>query len=356
MKNVPAPFSCEYTPQFAELLYRLNCTIALSTYQAGKLVLLSPKSEESVIQLPRTFPKVMGIAQNSKGNKLALACEKDVQIFTNAPDLAEFYPKSPKKYDALFMPRMTYHTNALDLHDLSFGENEDLYAVNTLFSCLIKLDSDHNFTPVWKPKWVDRIQGQDRCHLNGMAMSNGRPKYVTAFNTGNTPQSWRENITSSGVLVDVTTDEIICEGLPMPHSPRIFKDELYVLLSATGELARIDKDKQKYEVIKGFGGFVRGMDLIGDYLFVGISKIRKSSTTFGKLSFPKSSNQAGIVAVHLPTGSVVARLNYLASVDEIYDVNILPGIVRPNILNRLTDTYQLGVSIPGQSFWAKTSE
>jgi uncharacterized protein (TIGR03032 family) len=356
MKKVYPPFTCKSTPQFSELLYNLNCSIALSTYQANKLILLSAKDEESIIQLPRHFDNIMGIAQNDKGNKLALACRDVVQVFANDPQLAEHYPKAPKKYDALFMPRMTYHTGALDIHDISFGDNEELYAVNTLFSCLMKLDSDYNFRPYWKPSWIERIASEDFCHLNGMAMLNGKPKYATAFNQGRTRQSWKQDMTKTGVIIDVDTNEVICEGLAMPHTPRVFDGKLYTLLSATGELICIDPDNKNYSVVANLNGFVRGMDLIDDYLFVGINKIRKKSSSFGHISFPKGSNQAAIVALHLPTGSIVGKLTYQNSVDEIYDIHVLNNLTRPNVLNTDKEIHKAGLSIPGQSFWGVVNE
>jgi len=135
-----APFSCQYTPQVPELLQKLNCTIAISTYQAGKLIFISAKDENSLVQLPRHFDKVMGIAEHSTKDKLALACKDEVIVFSNSIELALHYPKAPGKYDSLYMPKATYHTGQLDLHDLSFGKNEDIYAVNTLFSCITKIN------------------------------------------------------------------------------------------------------------------------------------------------------------------------------------------------------------------------
>ena len=131
--NPIAPFSCNYSAQVPELLLKLNCTIAISTYQAGKLIFLSPKDENSLIQLPRTFEKPMGIAENIKKDKSALAAKDEIIVFANSKELAHHYPKSPGRYDALYMPRVTYHTGPLDIHDLSFGKEEKLYAVNTLF-------------------------------------------------------------------------------------------------------------------------------------------------------------------------------------------------------------------------------
>ncbi len=351
-----APFSCQYTPQIPELLLKLNCTVAISTYQAGKLVLISAKDEDSLIQLPRSFPKPMGIAENKATDQLAIACKDEIIVFANSKQLAHHYPRSPQKYDALYMPRKTYHTGPLDIHDLYFGKDGKLYAVNTLFSCIITVDDQYNFTPIWKPPFIDKLVSEDRCHLNGLALKDGVPKYASAFNQGNTFQSWRENVTTTGVIFDIETNETVATGLAMPHTPRCFRDALYVLLSATGELIRVDVNSGKHDVIVKVEGFVRGMDLYKDYLFIGLSKLRKNSSTFGKLPFAEKANQAGIVVVHLPTGSIAGKITYLSSLDEIYDVHIIGGKVRPNILNKSKPDYKLGLMTPQATYWAKNEQ
>jgi len=351
--QVLTPFQCTYSTHVPEILQRLNCTIAITTYQAGKLVLISAQDESTLVQLPRTFEKPMGIAEDKKRDKIAIACKEEVIVLANSKDLAKYYPNSPGKYDALYMPRVTYHTGNLDIHDLNFGDNEELYAVNTSFSCIVKIDDNYNFTPYWKPTFIDRIVSEDRCHLNGMAMKDGKPKYATAFNKGNTHQSWRENVTKTGVLIDIETNEVILENLGMPHSPRIFNGELYLLLSATGELIRVDVENRSYEVVLKIEGFVRGMDLYKDYLFVGLSKLRKNSSTFAELDFAETANEAAIVILHLPTAAMAGKITYQASLDEIYDVHILGEKNRANVLNTIRPDYKAGLMIPDSTFWSK---
>jgi len=356
IQNSIAPFSCQYTPQIPELLLHLNCSIAISTYQAGKLIFISPKDENSLIQLPRTFEKPMGVALDEEKDKLALACKDEIIVFSNSKELASHYPKTPDIYDALYMPRVTYHTGPLDIHDLSFGADGSLYAVNTLFSCIIKINDDYNFSPWWTPPFIDKMVSEDRCHLNGMALYSGIPKYATSFNQGNSFQSWRENITTTGVIFDLETNEVVAANLPMPHTPRLFNNELYVLLSATGELVKINLNNGKYDVIVKLDGFVRGMSLYRDYLFIGLSKLRKNSSTFGKLDFAEKANHSGVMVIHLPTGSIAGKITYLTSLDEIYDVQILPDKIRPNILNTNTPDHTYGLMTPGATFWAKPIE
>ncbi|MBL4656648.1 MAG: TIGR03032 family protein, partial [Flavobacteriales bacterium] len=251
-----------------------------------------------------------------------------------------------------FMPRATYYSGALDIHDLSWGQGE-LYAVNTLFSNIVKINEAHSFVPYWQPPFISNLVSEDRCHLNGMAMKDGAPKYATAFNQGDSFQSWRDEVTKEGVILDVESSEVIADKLPMPHTPRIFNDELYVLLSATGELARVNINDGRYEVVIKIDGFVRGMAQYGDFLFIGLSRLRKNSSTFAQLEISKKALNAGIAIVHLPTASLYGKIDYHSSVDEIYDVQVLPNKIRPNILSTLKPEFKRGLSTPDATYWAK---
>lgn len=346
----PPPFSCSYSPNFPELLYGLECTIALSTYQAGKIILISAVDTERLIQLPRSFDRVMGIALD--GNRLALAAKDEVIVLVDDPRLAPKYPKNPGVYDALYMPRATFYTGQVDIHDLSWTD-EGLIGVNTSFSCLMRVSDRFSWEAVWRPPFIDQLVSEDRCHLNGMALVDGQPKYVTALGTNNTRQGWRQTLPSGGILMDIESNEVLLSNLSMPHSPRLIEKDLYLLLSATGEIIRVNQSKRTFEVIKKLDGFVRGMAFYNDYLFVGLSKLRQNSSTFKHLEMAKLADKSGIIVLHLPTSSVVAELTYQTSVDEIYDVQIIPGKRRPGILNTMSSLHKYGLSIPEGTFWAK---
>jgi uncharacterized protein (TIGR03032 family) len=348
-----SPFQCSYSPQIPELLLKLQCSLAISTYQAGKIVFLSPKDENFLIQLPRTFDKPMGFSFDENNEKMVLACRDEVILFKNVPDLAAHYPKSPGTYDAMFLPRVTYHSGALDIHDLHFGKDNVLYGINTLFSCIVTFDESYNFTPYWTPPFISELASEDRCHLNGMAMHEGKPLYASAFNTGDTPRSWRDNITNTGVIFNVETNNQIAEGLAMPHSPKIYNDKLYVLLSATGQLVEVDINSGKTNEVYRFDAFLRGMTLVGDYLFISHSKLRKNSSTFSKLPFAEKADKCGIYALHLPSGSLAGHIEYKTSVDEIYDLHALKGILRPNILNTKTEDHKMALHTPESNYWAR---
>lgn len=343
-------FSSTTNPFVFNLLEELGCTLVFSTYQSGTLVLISTK-EGKVRQLTRAFKKPMGIAINE--DQMALATLDETILFHKNKELANKYPNDPKTYEALYMPRITYHTGILDLHDLSYGEENELFAVNTLFSCISKFSSKYSFEPYWKPSFISELEPEDRCHLNGMALKNGKPKYVTALSKRNTPFSWRENITKGGVLIDVETNNIILENLPMPHSPRIINNELFVLLSASGQIIKVDVEKHSYDVVAQAPGILRGMCEYGNYVFVGVSKPRESSKTFEKLPTSVKVQEAGVLVFFKPTWSQVGEIKYSDTISEIFDVQIIPNFQRGNILNT-SGIYNQSIALRGKNFWKKT--
>jgi len=346
------PFAYTTSPEFPELLDQLQASLVISTYQAGKLLFISSDGV-NVSLLPRNMEQPMGLAL--KDNKLAVACMHDTYILAHDRRLAASYPRQPGVYDTMFMPRQQFFSGTVHMHDIGW-QGDSLIGVNTLFSCLCRMDGEHSFEPIWKPSFITKLAPEDRCHLNGMAMANGKPKYVTAFAPSNCKDEWRKNKYTSGIIIDVESGEIVASGLPMPHTPRIFNGQLYVLLSATGELARIDIQTGQYDVVKKFNGYVRGMDLIGDYLFVCLSKIRQSHT-FNDSEYAKRHDyQAGFEMIHLPTGASISQLSFMRSCDEIYDICVLPGLKRPGMAGILDGNYRMGLTMPDNIYWSAPAD
>lgn len=353
MNQKVTTFTCTHSPNLPELLLQLNCTIALSTYQAGKVVLISAVNQNRLIQLPRTFAKPMGIAVDK--SRLAIATLTEVIVFNNADRMAPNYPQQPNTYDALFLPRATYFTGEVDIHDLHWT-GEKLLAVNTRFSCLANIDHHFSFTPLWMPFFVSKLAPEDHCHLNGVAFENDNPKYVTALGQTHSPEGWRKNKDKGGVVLEISSNTVIADGLSMPHSPRIYNNKLYLLESASGNFVCIDPSNGKKEVVVALNGFARGMDKAGDFVFIGLSQLRKKSGTFNDLPIAKKSVFCGIVVVHLPTAKIVAHLKYENSVEEIYDVRIMPGMRRPGLLSTQKLEHRLALTTPEEDYWAVLKE
>jgi uncharacterized protein (TIGR03032 family) len=349
--NQPAqttPFQCTYTAGIPELLAELGCTLVLSTYQAGKVIFLSAHPG-GLIQLPRSFQKPMGLALD--GNRLAVATRHQVVVLANDPKLTVYHPSQPGRYDGLFVPRAAYFVNEVDIHDMEWV-GEELWAVNTLFACLCTLDHRYSFVPRWHPPFISRLAPEDRCHLNGVAFADGRPRFVSTLGTTDTPLGWRENRLSGGALVDVDSSELVLSNLPMPHSPRLYDGRLFLLLSLSGELVEVNPAQGRYEVIARVPGFVRGLARLGDYLFVGMSKLRPGRV-LGDLPLDREKLKPGVAIIHLPTGRVEGLIQYLTDCEEIYDVKVIPGLRRPGIIGLEDGMYLNALSTPQESFWGK---
>jgi uncharacterized protein (TIGR03032 family) len=350
-KTTLPPFSCTHTPEFPQLLAELECSLLVSTYQAGKIILIGSDGEQ-LSQLPRTFDTPMGTAFD--GRRLAVATRHEVVQLVNEPRLAGSYPSKPDFYDTLFVPRSSHYCGQLNIHDMAWCQ-DGLVGVNTLFSCLFRLDEFYSFAPLWRPPFISALVSEDRCHLNGMAVVDGQPRYVTALGHSDTHQGWRDNKLEGGILMDVESGEVLLQALPMPHSPRVYDGRLYVLLSALGQLVVVDLAKGTFEVVNQVNGFVRGMARQGDFLFVGSSRLRHKHI-FGDLPLAQGETLCGVVAIHLPTGALVGKLEFLNSCEEIYDVQVLPGWRRPGILGTSQPMYQRALSTPEETFWGEDKD
>src|SRR5207249_2954973 len=111
------------------------------------------------------------------------------------------------------------------VHELAYV-GDALWVVNTRFSCLCTLAPDASFVPRWRPPFVTGLSPEDRCHLNGFGVRDGRVRYATALGETDTAGGWRANKARGGVLMDVPSGEPIARGLSMPHSPRWYRDRL----------------------------------------------------------------------------------------------------------------------------------
>jgi uncharacterized protein (TIGR03032 family) len=209
---------------------------------------------------------------------------------------------------------------------------------------LATLSRTRSFTPVWKPPFISGIVDEDRCHLNGMAMEGGRPRYVTAVSRSNTIDGWRDRRTGGGVVIDVSTQEIVCEGLSMPHSPRLFEGRLWVLNFGSGELGWIDPKGRKLTPVAFCPGFLRGLAFRGRYAFVGLSKPRyerfEGLPLDEKLRQADSDPWCGVQVIDLETGTCVDWFRIDGAVAEIYDVAAVRNVACPMSLGFASEEIQ----------------
>jgi uncharacterized protein (TIGR03032 family) len=209
--------------------------------------------------------------------------------------------------------------------------------VNTRFSCLCTLDRTASFTPRWRPPFVTALEPTDRCHLNGLGMVDGRPRYVTALGRTDEPAGWRKDKAHGGILMDVDDGTLLAQALSMPHSPRWYGGRLWVCESGAGTLGFIEPRTGRYEAIAATPGFTRGLDFAANLAFVGLSQVRESAVFSGiplteRLSKPEE-RTCGVCVVDLARGEPIALLRFEEGVQEVFAVQVLPGRRYPELVN-----------------------
>jgi uncharacterized protein (TIGR03032 family) len=337
------PLASAHTGNFPALLDQLGISLAVTTYQAGRLVLIRSEKDHLNTHF-RTFDRPMGMA--TLDDRLAVGCGVQVWEFRDVPAVARKV-EPVGRHDACYIPRRSHVTGDIDVHEMEYSPSGKLWLINTRFSCLCKLRDDCSFAPYWRPPFVTALAPEDRCHLNGLAMVDGAPKYATALGMSDTPAGWRQTKARGGVLMDIPGNEVLMRGLSMPHSPRVYGGRLWLLESGDGSLGRVDVAAGRYEKVCEMPGFTRGIDFFGPLAFVGLSQVRESATFSGiPLVDRLEERTCGVYVVHLETGQVIAFLNFTSGVKEIFAVRVLPGRRQPELLNETVDLLRHAYVLP----------
>lgn len=411
-------FECEYTDNLPSILKKLNISLAFTSYQAGRLMLVRSDGETLDVNF-KSFPRPMGLAATEEGLTLGIftqiinfqredglldmlkqplqniedditaprikpkendadkhvANEKNSTIEprdefikeeSNAEVVPELTPeqlarrkeqqKKMKEYqeklnapvdervDACFITRSAHYSGMINIHDIDWG-HEGLWAVNSSFSCLCTLEPDYSFVPRWKPHFISELVAEDRCHLNGMTLKDGKPAYVTTFSKLDKAGMWRSGDKFDGTLMDVETNQILVDGLAMPHSPRWYNNQVYFCNSGHGLVCAYHPQTQQTETLAEVPGFTRGMDFYGPIMFVGLSKVREADVTKpAPLSEKYDETYSGIWLFDLDAKSKanhidepeymkeIGHIKFTGNVDQIYDVAVIPNSSFPELI------------------------
>jgi uncharacterized protein (TIGR03032 family) len=343
--------------QFTSWLYEQNLSLALTTYQAGKLLFVGLQQDGKLSIFERTFNRCMGLYAH--GSSLYMSCLYQLWRFENTLTPGQVH----SGYDAMYVPQLAYVTGDLDIHDVVLSDSsypipqtasclpaQKPIFINTLFSCLGAVSETHSFLPLWRPPFISKLAAEDRCHLNGLALRDGRPRYVTAASQSDVADGWRDHRSAGGCVMDIESNEILLSGLSMPHSPRWYQDKLWLLNSGTGEFGYADLDQGKFIPVAFCPGYLRGFAIHGDFAIVGISQPRHNKTFSGleldeKLQEKKAEPRCGLLVIDLRSGDIVHSLRIDGVILELYDIVALPGVRRPMAIGLHTDEIQRVISV-----------
>jgi uncharacterized protein (TIGR03032 family) len=323
---------------FADWLAGSGVSLAFTTYQAGKLFLIGLRSDGRLAVFERSFARCMGLGVSGDGRSMVLATQYQLLRFDNV------VPAGMKhgEHDAVYAPHATWITGDVDAHDVAIGGDGRPVFVNTLFSCVATVSEGYSFRPLWRPRFVSRLAPEDRCHLNGLALEGGRPRYVTAVARSDVADGWRERRASGGLVLDVSSGEAVVEGLSMPHSPRLHEGRLWLLNSGAGELGVVDPVAGRFEVVAFCPGYARGLAFAGPHAVVGVSLARENRTFQGlpldaALSSRGVEARCGLLVVDTRSGDIVEWLRLEGVVKELFDVAVLAGVRNPSAIGFRTD-------------------
>lgn len=343
--------NCRLHSGFAEWLATSGGSVLATTYQAGALIATGWNGRQNTL-LMRRFDKPMGL--DVSGNHMVLATRNDVLLLQNDPLLARTYdPENPGRYDALFLPRVSYHTADLNIHDVAIG-SDVVCLVNTRFSCLAHVSDSHNFRPVWAPPFISELAPEDRCHLNGLALRDGQPAYVTALGESDDVGGWRAHKADGGIVIDVVENRVIARGLAMPHSPCWHMNALWILNSGLGELLKVDPATGEMETVCTLPGYLRGLAFTDRYALVGLSRIREKAV-FGDVPVAtrNAALKCGIALVDVQAGDTVGLMEFTSGCEELFGLRFVPGIRQMNVLSLNKEQSRQAVSAPDLHYWLR---
>lgn len=330
--------------QFVPWLYEQNLSLVFTTYQAGKVFFIGLQPDSKLAVFERTLDRCMGLYV--KGNSLYISTLYQLWRFENILAPGEIR----NEHDAIYLPQLGYITGDLDIHDIVIDDEQQIVFANTLFSCLATVSATHSFVPIWQPPFITKLAAEDRCHLNGLALKDGKPKYVSVISQSDVAEGWRQKRVNGGCIIDIDSNEIVLAGLSMPHSPRWYNDKLWLLNSGTGQFGYADIDSGTFQAIAFCPGYQRGLAFHNNFAIVGISESRHTKTLSGLplddfLAAKDTTARCGLLVIDLKSGDIVHSLNIEGVVNELYDIAVLPKIRRPMAIGFRTDEIRRVITI-----------
>lgn len=324
----PEPVVKSCSKGLAQWITQHKVSLAFTSYQSGRVYFIGADQQGRVSFHERIFQRAMGIVGNSQ--RVYMGGLYQIWRFENVLQQGQV---ANKMFDRCYVPRNAQFTGDIDIHELGLKKDGTIIFVNTKYNCLAVPSITHSFKAIWKPDFISQLVGEDRCHLNGLAMVDGEPKYVTAVCKSDTIDGWRERRDNGGIVIDVETNEIVCEGLSMPHSPRWSDGKLWVLNSGTGYLGYVDFETKSFVPQVFCPGFSRGLAIFGNYAVVGLSKPRYER--FEGLELDKNLEEkdsdawCGVQIINLTTKSVEQWIRLDGPITELFDLTLLPNVRCP---------------------------
>ena len=326
------------SPKMFEFLKVHNVSLGFTTQQTGRTILVGRMQDgERVSLYHQVFNQSLGFASSADGQHLALGTVHQIWRFANAVPLNE-----GAEHDKVYIPQVGYTTGACQAGDLGFDKEGKIVFVNTLFNCVATISETESFVPLWKPPFISNLAPEDRCHLSGLGFRDGEARYVTGFSQTDKKGGWHEQRYTGGFVMDIKTNEILCEGLSMPNSPRWYQDRLWVLNSGAGAFGYVDLETKQFNAVTLCPGYARGLSFCGNFALIGVSKVKSNSSSEAlilekRLAAEKVESYCGLQIVDLRKNETAPLLLLEEPVEQIRDVMVIPNTRNPMLLGFNSD-------------------
>lgn len=341
---VPDETKISVSRGLAAWLIGSRTSFAVTSYQSGRLFLVGTMPDGTVSVNQQAFSRAMGICWDRGGLWLA----SKVQLW-RLQNILPYGMVAQGRFDLSLMPRQTFITGDIDVHEVAVDREGNPVFVNTSFSCLAALDPVQSFRPIWKPTFISELAREDRCHMNGLGMLDGKPKYVTAVSQTDVADGWHGRPLPKGVIIDVETDQVVTDKLSMPHSPRLAPDgKLYAVDSGRGFLVEVDKDTGNLRNVAFCPGFLRGLAIINGFALVTVSKPRYGTFEDMPIADEMAKRNAtpicGVLVIDLSTGETVEWLRLDGDVHELFTVELMPEVRCPMVIGPTTEEFPVTIT------------
>lgn len=319
----------------ADWMLAQGISLAFTSYQTGQLIVAGVGPDMRLSFNQQQYARATGLCYNR--GRLLVGSMFQIWRLENMLRPGHY---ANNAFDMALVPRTAHTVGYVDTHELAFNADNRIIFVNSRYSCLATIDEVHSFRPIWRPRFISALAPDDRCHLNGLAMDGGAPRFVTVAGLSDEKDGWRADRQGGGAVIDIDSDEVVVSGLTMPHSPRVHDGALWLLDSGRGQIVRVDIGSGNREDIAFCPGFLRGLVFHKDFAVVTVSMARegkfKDLAIQAGLEERQLEAQCGILIVDTRTGQTVHSILLGGKFTEMFDVAILPGVRNPMTIGPAT--------------------
>ena len=327
-RGAPAELRVTASGGFTAWMAEHDASFAFTTYADGTSYFVGLDNGGDTFVLGRGYDRTLGLTATP--DTVVMSTQFQIWQFQNA--LAD--GQVANGFDKVYVPQVAYTTGDVLTHDVTVDGQGTILFVNTLFSCLAAVSAQYSFSPIWHPPFISDLRPDDRCHLTGLAMDEGSPRFVTLAAQTDEPAGWRNAVKGSGCVMDVRTNDVVAADLTLPSSPRLLGGQLWLHEAGSGYFGTIDLQSGKFQPIAFCPGFPRGLSFIGNYAIAAASRVWEGQAFGGlpladNLKTYRVTERNAILIIDLSTGELAHWMRVDGGASEIYDLVAVAGVRRP---------------------------